>query len=421
MTKKIPNPFTPSHPAAPQNLKGREREILEIDKSLSEAKNGRANHFLIIGDRGIGKTSLLHYANKSARTWNENFEENFSYIVVNVKIDKSTTQTDLAKDIYTKINNELSKNNSNIKKTFEKTWGFLQRVEFNGNKINPAPEVFSDNKNTINEISEALIEIVAEHCGDDDYDGILILIDEADQSSSELNLGAFVKYITENLEFECCSKIIFGLSGLTSTIEKLTSSHASSLRIFNIIRMPKLKDDDLREILDEIKLSLSSSYDITFNLAEEVRNHWWEISDGHPHHIQQIGHQAFKIASFESSNESKNLEITYTHLMRALYDNSGVVDIIGSTYCQIGLSLFSSNGVLIKLFRSICSAKRHKCTLDQLASENLGLSMLDIERQLTQLEMAEMIHRDANDKSYIIKYPLYAHWFSKYFPETVTA
>jgi Cdc6-like AAA superfamily ATPase len=53
------NPFTPKSGWEPGVFIGREKEIEFFRKKLVEAKKGRCDHFLVLGEWGIGKTSLL--------------------------------------------------------------------------------------------------------------------------------------------------------------------------------------------------------------------------------------------------------------------------------------------------------------------------------------------------------------------------
>ncbi|MGH9726002.1 MAG: ATP-binding protein, partial [Candidatus Acidiferrales bacterium] len=55
------NPFKPDGIVAPGMFAGRLDEITAIERSLAQTKNGNPHHFLIQGERGIGKSSLFLY------------------------------------------------------------------------------------------------------------------------------------------------------------------------------------------------------------------------------------------------------------------------------------------------------------------------------------------------------------------------
>lgn len=53
------NPFTPKSGMEPKVFLGREKELEVFYNQLERAKNGYFNHFIILGDWGVGKTTLL--------------------------------------------------------------------------------------------------------------------------------------------------------------------------------------------------------------------------------------------------------------------------------------------------------------------------------------------------------------------------
>lgn len=63
-----PNPFTPQSGWEPKSFKGRENQLSNFKKSIKDAiLTDRPNHTIILGDWGIGKTSLLKLLKKIAQ------------------------------------------------------------------------------------------------------------------------------------------------------------------------------------------------------------------------------------------------------------------------------------------------------------------------------------------------------------------
>lgn len=56
-----PNPFTPKSGIEPKYFVNREEELKTFLRKIEEAKRGEVSHFVINGEWGIGKTSLLKY------------------------------------------------------------------------------------------------------------------------------------------------------------------------------------------------------------------------------------------------------------------------------------------------------------------------------------------------------------------------
>ena len=68
------NPFKPNNPVYTGMFAGRMSEIARTDEILFQTANDNPTHILFIGERGIGKTSLLLVANYFAKgelTWKQ--------------------------------------------------------------------------------------------------------------------------------------------------------------------------------------------------------------------------------------------------------------------------------------------------------------------------------------------------------------
>ncbi|MFH0838597.1 MAG: P-loop NTPase fold protein [Candidatus Omnitrophota bacterium] len=62
-----PNPFTPQSGWEPKEFGGRKEEITLFEKKLRAAKTDKIDHMVLLGEWGIGKTSLLKYFKKLAQ------------------------------------------------------------------------------------------------------------------------------------------------------------------------------------------------------------------------------------------------------------------------------------------------------------------------------------------------------------------
>lgn len=62
-----PNPFTPQSGWEPKAFAGRKEEIEAFKEKLKEAENNKPEHIVVLGEWGIGKTSLLRYFKKLAQ------------------------------------------------------------------------------------------------------------------------------------------------------------------------------------------------------------------------------------------------------------------------------------------------------------------------------------------------------------------
>ncbi len=121
------NPFRPNSIAPPDLFHGRDEEIAFIEKSLFQTKNGNPQHFLIEGERGLGKSSLfLKVAEQAVGTTLLINNEKANFIVMNVELDSSQSFVDILKTIAADFKRALSEKEK-IKTLAAGVWDFLSK------------------------------------------------------------------------------------------------------------------------------------------------------------------------------------------------------------------------------------------------------------------------------------------------------
>lgn len=245
------NPFKPNRPVHPGMFTGRGFELQKIDNALFSTIDNNPHHLLFLGERGIGKTSLLLLASYLSKGDIE-IEKGTSlnYLTIYFSIDKNTTVKDFTKRIIKSIEREFRKCNCTTQKLRD-IWSFAKTLEIAGTKIN------SRNSETINEFVDELIYAISdtlELIQKDDKakkDGVLLLIDEVDNTPMDLELGIILKKITEQLAFEESNKLLIILAGLPVVRDLLYDSHPSSLRLFEEITLGPLTTDERKIIINK--------------------------------------------------------------------------------------------------------------------------------------------------------------------------
>jgi len=217
------NPFSPNSPSIPGMFAGRIGEIIAIEKILLQTKANKGHGFLLLGQRGIGKTSLLNFLKFQAQGSIKTNEELLNFLVIEIDITKDTNQFTLIKKIEIALKRKLAK--TEITRTlFSDVWSFIGKIEAAGVKINTAKD--SDSELIFEEFSYSLADTLNRVTSktitskfDASYDGILLIIDEADNACKELQIGSFVKLLTERLQKEGTQQLMIGISGLPKTKE----------------------------------------------------------------------------------------------------------------------------------------------------------------------------------------------------------
>ena len=121
------NPFRPNSPVNPGMFVGRLDEITSLERSLLQTRVESPCHFMITGERGIGKTSLLLYVGYIATGAIPLGDEKLNFLVVDIDIDNRTTQRGLVERITLQLDRLLGQSEP-VKRFLKDAWAFLQRI-----------------------------------------------------------------------------------------------------------------------------------------------------------------------------------------------------------------------------------------------------------------------------------------------------
>lgn len=318
------NPFRPGNIVTPGMFSGRGSEIMLMDQALFQAKNGNPSHFLIHGERGIGKSSLLFYQQIVARGEIDSVEgEKFRFLTVNVELEPSNTYLDIIEKIGSELRREIAKRQPSTELA-KAAWDFLKRWEVMGVRYGEREQVPKPNE-MLNELTSTVDETLARFGSE--VDGILILIDEADKPPSTSNLGEFVKVFTEKLSKRGCNRVALGLAGISDVLDRLRQSHESSVRIFQILSLEPLLAAERIDVIDKglTEAREKNGYEVT--ITPEAKDAISELSEGYPHFLQQFAYCSF--------NEDTNNEIDIADVNAgALHDERGAIQQLGLKYFQ---------------------------------------------------------------------------------------
>jgi hypothetical protein len=238
----IYNPFRPNGIVSPGMFSGRLDEIKSIEHSLFQPKHDNPQHFLIEGERGIGKSSLMLYVDWVAQGTIPGLDESgrYKFLVVSVELDDSCDYRDIIRKVGADLKRALGEK-ERVKELAGKSWDFLKNWEVLGVKYKQR-DIDYDNYELLDLLTETLVGIVID--AKTKIDGVLILIDEADKASEAAGLGGFAKLLTERLTKRGCSKVILGLAGLPNLIPKLRASHESAPRVFEALTLEPLEPEE---------------------------------------------------------------------------------------------------------------------------------------------------------------------------------
>jgi Cdc6-like AAA superfamily ATPase len=323
------NPFRPNSPVNPGMFVGRLEEIKRLEQALIQSRSGEPAHFMITGERGIGKTSLLLYLKFLACGDIPYNKVNFRFLILNLDADANTTQVGIIKRIQMHLDRQLSQSEP-ARDFLKKAWSFVQRLRIMDSEIQAKASEASDEL-LLDEFALSLAQVCDRTCQADaqalfsaKYDGFLLLIDEADNCSPQLQLGSFLKLLLERLQRNGCDRILIGLAGLPDLRTKLYSSHPSSLRVFEDIQLARLSDDEVSSVISICLEKANEENQEKTTITNEARQQLVGLSEGYPHFIQQFGYSAFDI-------DNDNI-IDGSDVIRSAFGPRGALDLIGDRY-----------------------------------------------------------------------------------------
>jgi len=264
--------YTPSKPvSSPSNLRGRDEEIQKILGALTTP--GR--HCMIYGDRGIGKSSLALSTLEGGKKHQILPEHVFQYRCI-----KNTTFKDIIEKAALFIDEAYRHDKTETTKKFGARARFFDIFSVEGTreeKITIEKEELTANK----------AATVLHH-----LDSVL-LIDEFDVVKDEVKheVAEFVKQLSD-----ASSPFKVLIVGIGSDGAALIAGHQSVIRCMHEIKLPRVEDKYLSEIIESGEAGLG----LTFEPV--IKNSIIEISSGFPYFTHLLCKESAEEAIRRSAN-----------------------------------------------------------------------------------------------------------------------
>jgi hypothetical protein len=307
----------------PGMFAGRIDELIELEKILLQTKKGNPAHFLVTGERGIGKSSLFFYLRSiAAGTYKGICGSSSKFLVVNVELEKNFTQIDILERIGSELQREVGRT-FEVVEIAKSVWAFLRKWEVLGVSYEQGEELPAKPFELLDELALALGSSSA-RLTIEGYDGILILIDEADKPNAAGHLGQIIKNLTEKLVRNGTNNVVIGIAGLPEVISIMRESHESSPRILKPFVLNTLAVEERKQA---IAMGLQEArekngYEVT--ITPEAENLISELSEGYPNFIQQFAYCAFEA-------DSDNM-IDLQDVQKGAHGPRGAIEELGTKY-----------------------------------------------------------------------------------------
>ena len=273
MPKAIINPFRPGLPVDPRNFVGREKEIGTFKHGLELTENINPQNMAIIGERGIGKTSILRKFKDIA-----NQKE---CLLAKVDLDASITSIDIISNM---ILNEL-KNTIQVNKSYNK---IKDKVKEFFDSYNPTLNVvgtgFGISKKENKEPPQIYFKkniILLWEKVKDTFSSLVIMIDEAEMLEHVTGALHFLRNVFQELGEKYPIMLI--ISGKLSFYQEISKIHSPLIRFFKPLEISAL------DYNSSLKLITQPLNHLGLKIGEKDISYLVQVSMGHPHILQVIG------------------------------------------------------------------------------------------------------------------------------------
>jgi len=277
MNTKENSPFTPGSPVPVELFIGRVGQITEISRYVEQASSGKQENVFLTGDRGIGKSSLAAFLRHFVATKR-------NILAIHVFLGGVSTLEEMVHHILDQL----------LKETKEEAW-FTHISQFFGKYIkevglfgisvsfNP-PE--QDLKDLVRNFPEVLNNLLKKIKGE--KRGLFIALDDINGLAGEMDFANWYKSFADEVATHYTDFPVFiMLTGLPEKRDKLSTLQPSLMRIFRVVDIEKLSDE-------EVEGFLSTAFEkVGTKVEPEAMELMVRFSSGLPLLMHEIGDATF--------------------------------------------------------------------------------------------------------------------------------
>jgi hypothetical protein len=397
------NPFTPEVPALADVFAGRTNELTTLCESLERAASGKSVNFCIFGERGIGKTSVLNCLESYAlgkRKWKDSL---FNFIVARATIHPKMGALELLEMLENQIRTTRDPCLGKFAAMWEKFIKSISSASVFGvgvTRLNAKDVGYEESRRRL----AKLIKAIGSNAPSDNmsFRGVVIILDEADSASKDLDLGRLLKSLADDIGGE--SPILIAVCGLPFLVDNLRESHASSLRLFTYMELGKMERDEIGGLLDLYMQTQTTEPKVKMTL--NARDLLVNLSEGYPHFAQVFGFYAFAMAS--------DLTIDEDIVADGVDKRNGPIEHIGDCYEYKRLYENLSDAEL----QVIENMKANKTSEIWFSQSDLkdGFAIPDVFNKAIEslVSLGVVLSNNENPKKYRFRHTAFLYWIHRH-------
>jgi DNA replication protein DnaC len=247
------SPFTPGRPVQPEYFIARRNEVERLERAVRQAASGRNENVFIAGERGIGKSSLVGFIRYLA-------EKKYNMLGCHCYLGGVRTLPELMRVVFQRLlqecdENLLEKLGSIFKKFIKGVGLFGVSVEFTDDKEQLA--MLADNFLPAMRQIQDTIEKAGKK-------GLVLILDDLNGIAGVPEFAEFLKsFVDELATSHKAMPLLLMLVGVRDRRDALIKSQPSVARIFDVIDLPAMSDDEVevffQKYFDKCGVSIDNS------------------------------------------------------------------------------------------------------------------------------------------------------------------
>ncbi len=297
---QIENAFQPAREVTDADrFAGRREAVSEAYYALLSA----GTNIAIVGNRGIGKTSLARQLINIGTGNNALLEKMgircdhvFDFLSVYFACGKGIANTDVLLESLLTASNCLADWVYDVPKAKKILTGYTPKfsakpfgvgVELGGSRTEEVVQEHAIASNKIDMVFNNVVHAMME--AGIARDGILIVVDEFDQIVDVAGFAPFLKALATNV-----TNVRFCIVGVGKDIQTLMKEHASADRLFagSVIPLPSMSAEELKEIVGIAEREINRF----IRFSDDAKNRLVSLAQGHPYMVHLIGKYALRHA-----------------------------------------------------------------------------------------------------------------------------
>jgi len=279
MNNKGNSPFTPGSPVPVELFVGRSEQIEEIIRYVGQISSGKQENVFLSGDRGIGKSSLASILRYFVGT-----KENI--LGIHTFLGRVTTLEEAVRHIFEQLLKETKKEAwfEDIAKFFGK---YIKEIGLFGISVSftPPEQDLKELVRNFPEVLNSLLEKIKEK-----KSGLFIALDDINGLAEKEEFANWYKSFVDEVATHYKDFPVFMmLIGLPEKRDALSRLQPSLMRIFRVVEIEKLSDEEVEQFL-------SRAFDsVGIKVKTEAMKLMVRFSSGLPLLMHEIGDATFWI------------------------------------------------------------------------------------------------------------------------------